>query len=618
MASDEITIRATLLDETAAGAASAKEHVKSIGETAKASGTTVDAVGTKLDKVTDTHTKMTEATKASTKAMKDLTEQGNKLREGFGSIGETITDKLRYPLQQMTYSLEAAGVGMVAFGLLTESSFQKASLSLNALYGATQGLAISKALYGLSGPVDLGTLVAGQNTLTNAGGLSNPAALALQKGLTNISAVSPQGAAGYPALAAAAASLAIPGPKTLANIQPFLDAGLPIYQMLAKDNGGTPADLRRILNLGGPFNVPSNLLSQIAGADPTGRANYQKTLPGTLDELKKAAGAALAGFESPLTSLLSGEGPKLSRWLDDTTGRFTLLKGALGTDLGSDNFSKFGTDLGRVFGDPSLAGAITGVATTVHGFSLVLKNDVIPMGRDLLSVAVPALQGFGNVVTFLGDHRSTFEAITLAVGGFVVFGKVAGGIQAAAEGLTAFSTVLESRGLLSAMAAYGRGTLGLTAKAVAGEEATGAVGAEGAGLLGASGAGAFGTAFGLAVAPALELALFGYWTANSKPGQIVGAAPGQQKDFQHRLSSGQSLNLAFGGSIQDAINKKYANVMGPYQRTNSQTSATTVHVHSGAIQINGAGNPEAVANFIPGSLGDLIDKHNARTAQRGG
>jgi hypothetical protein len=171
---DTVTIRAELIDDVTPGAHRIRESVRGLGEDVKASSGGaaggVSALGKAIDDSSVKAKVMTGAHSEASKAMKAFTDRAGEMKKSVGEAGDSITEKLRYPLQQLTYVLEGATAGMVAFGLATGSSMQQSALQLSAFTGsAAVGASTATKLRALSGPSSMTGLQGAYEQLLTSG-----------------------------------------------------------------------------------------------------------------------------------------------------------------------------------------------------------------------------------------------------------------------------------------------------------------------------------------------------------------------------------------------------------------------------------------------------------------
>jgi hypothetical protein len=629
-AGDTIVIRAEMLsdipEEAAKNAAAVKAMNEGIASSSAAAGTPVEQLGKHLDTVNQRSEQVASGgAKKLKKAYEDLYESGGRLRESVAGVGESIKYHLQYPMQQVSYIMEGAAAGVVAFGLTTESSLQQAKLALTNFTGsASVAAGAVQQLRQMQLAVPLPGLESAYETLSQ-GGVSQAQLLPLIRGLSGISAVSLNPANSMQSMAAALSSMTSTGLMTTSDVNAFSSSGVDVWGMLAKETGQSPEELRmRFLRAGTPMAVPSGFTSDLmsSGAATGGTAAYGKTWAGQFEEMKKSAGDLLGVLETPLGNALAGAAGKIDTWAQGTEQRFKQLGGNLGSEWSSGNNKGLGNTLAQIVGDPKLAGDITTVGSGLHGLVNIVENSVIPMGKDMAHILNPAFQGFASTLDFLGHHQAVTEALIGTLGGFVVFSKIAQWTSNAVTAVRAFNAILEGKGMAAAISAYSRGLGGLAAAqesvatSAADETAAESVvgGRGGAGGLG--GAGGVVGKLGMAAAGAGG-AVLAYQGATSKHLTVgsgletvggaaaTGAAVGS---FIPVVGTGVGALLGGAFGVGDVGGRLLGGLLGG----GHHTSIKTVN-----ITVPGAGNPNKVANAIPKALNDQIVAQQNMAQRRG-
>jgi hypothetical protein len=596
---ETVTIRAELLNEAGPGIEHLQQQMRALGATvdrqSKESAVGVMELGARLD---DLHVKGTKAASggmtATSKAMKEANEQGAKLRETFSGIGESIRYRVQYPMQQLSYMIEGATAGIVTFGLTTQSSMQQATMALSSFTGSgSVGASVFAQLHDLQGPVPLSGLTTAFEGLSQAG-MASGQIMPMLTALTNLSAVSLNPTNSFTTMASAIAQIQATGLINPSDVQAFSAAGVDIYGMLAKEMGTTPQELRtRFLRAGTPIATPGGFFSDLSSSQNAtgGLSAYRKTWAGQFDEMKKSAGQLLGVFETPLGNALAGASTKLTAWSTATKGRFEQSGGLLGSEWSSGDMKGFGTTLAGIFGDPKLANDITMFVGDIRSVGQIISRDLIPAAHDVLTVATPAIHGLSDVLGFLADHTTTTETMLGLFAGFEVLSKVATWANAATGAIRALTAAMEEQGAAKGLSAFGGGALagegGIGGKlgALAGVVAGGGLayqGTQGRPSIGSNletvgGAALAGAAVG-SVVPVIGTGI----------GALIGAGAGAGIDIFRDL------------------------------RANRSSASTTVHIQPGAIQINGAQQPTAVANATVGAINDQIAAYNDQQTRRGG
>lgn len=612
---DTITIRAEMIDDISPGTDRIRQQIASLAEEVnrsnRASTESFATLGAKFD---DLHVRGQKVASGGvsqlSKATKDLEEQGKKARESLSGLGESITSRLQYPMQQASYAVEGAVAGLVAFGAITQSSMQTATLSLSAFLGSDAlGSAAFKQLHSMDGPVPFSALAAGFENLTQAG-LGAQQVMPIVTALTNLSAVSLNPSTSFSAMSAAIASIQGTGMISPSDVAAFSTSGVDIWGILSKETGVSEDDLRnRILRAGAPLAVPAGFFNDISNAPnaKTGQADYNKTWAGQLSQVKSSLGDLLSTVEAPLGPMLSRMSTAFGNWATQTQERFKAQGPLLGSEWSKGDISGFSSTLANVLGNGNLAPEINAVASSLH----LLVVEAVPLAHDLMTAVTPALQAFSAVVDFMSEHRTATAALITTIGGFYVLSKVATWANAATAALKAFGLVSESVGASSAASTLGGAFLGKAGASTAAE-------AGGAGLLAEGGAGLSGLAGPVALA--LGIGLAGRQALQSADSWLQhSSAPKGLKQTgnvgQHLLTGGADtvesfVKGIFGGSPSKTPSAKFLAHPGG-------NTTTTVNIHPGAITIPGSGNPQKVANAIPGAINDQIDAHQQMQTRRG-
>lgn len=618
MAEDTVTIRAEMLSDIPAKAAESAAALKGMtaeardGGTAMATGMTsaskaVDEVAVKTTKAADGHSKLS-------KAMKDVTEQGKKVRETVVGMGEAITERLSYPMMQLTWMLEGAAAGMVAFGIATYSQLQQVNLQLTMFTGNAQaGAQAMQQLMSLRNPASLGTLSGGWEQLVE-GGASRGQATQLMRALAGAGAVSGNANGLIPGATGALSNILASGGKITGSEASALQAVFPqFFNLLAGDYGGrygSGVHLRGGMEIyGQTVQMPSNLLSQLEHTPQArrGLGMYQHTLAGEFGQMKVSVGELLSVLETPLATALGGAMTRIDTWATGVESRFKRMSGRLAADLSSGNIDSFSHTLAYVLGDPHLAGAIQTVTKDLESMARIFTGDVIPVAKDVMAVVAPAFKALSDILDFMAAHRALTQALIVTLGGFVVVSKLGQWFLTAATAVRTFREAVEAKGLASALWNLSRGMLGWNTAAAGGSAAGGTAAAAGSGTAAASAGGAAATTVGGAI-QALALPVAGFLA--------VRAIAGLDQSALHRHLAGFH-NVTVGQHLSNIAMMRFGLQTNP----NTGALAPGYHHHTVVqgnvnISIPGSGNPEKVANAIPRNINDQIRGYNLHQARR--
>lgn len=596
MADETVTIRAELIDDITAGAAAVKAQMDALA----ASVTKLDANGAKFAGG--------GAAKVS-KAMQDLNDMGQKAGRTLTDFADTIGSKLVTAAERGVEGLAALALAGAAVGVKFTMSMQQSQLALNTFFGsATAGTAVMTQLKSLLGPIGIGQLTQGVTSLETAG--ASPATVMnLMKSLANISAVSQNPGATFDTLSQAVNRIQETNMLEPRALMGFLQNGVDVYGLLSQELG-IPRDrvkqmLMEMNRSGGSITAPANFLTDLSDLNgpmakfANGLQQYRQTLPGIWSQIKVSAQEALSAMTTPLTDWLSREGPKLVKWEDDVSTRFKLLGGLLGSEWSSGNTKGFAATLGTILGDPQLASIIQPIASGIQSLATIFVHDFIPMTKDLLGVAVPALKALSGVLGFLSGQSGLVKVLVVAFAGFLGLVKVGSILVSIAEGLTALKTAGMIGGSESFLAGlFGAGVPG-AGGAAAGAGAAGAAGKGGGFLSGVEGLGAGAAAVAAATAAAAAAAV------------VVGV-----HGLEHTGRAAVGEAAGGFGALGAAAKFFQQNTAHKSPAPKPPPAPTTIHIQS--IQVGPGPTPQATGQAIGKGIQDQIDAYNKQVAERGG
>lgn len=636
-----VTISATLVGDVAQKAAENAAAFKGMADAVTQSSQSITGASAQMGTALDANTAKTTAQKSASEAAKkstdDLGESFWQLTEKINTAGESITERMTYPLQQLTWALEGAAAATVAYGLSTYSGFQQASLQLNQYTGSvTASTAALKELKALRDPTSLGALTGIYGTLMTTGGESSSTALAQTKSLANAGAAfGPQAGAmeaqGATALAQIQASGG--GPIGSGQVQALARLYPQIYALLGQTTGqsanGGVGSVQYGLQHGQTFYDP-NLISQLEATPQSknGQAAFMGTFAGGVAALKTSLGDVLASFETPLALYLTKSAGDISTWATGVETRFGTMGKTLFSQFSSGNMGGFDKTLGGILGSKTAGDDITAMIDLGRTLAGVLTGFVIPAVKDASNIILPLL-------SFMSDHRTTTEALILALGGLFVMSKAA---VWGKELYTSFKLVYDLfSGLIGiveqlmmkfigfgpvvdGLAAQEDGLAASTTAADTALETQDTLTAGGAGE-GAAGAAAGGSVLG-PVATGAAISYLGHKQDAANIKKIAGPshnitlggayAHSDVKKAVDFVSSGVSGLAHTGSSVMHDI----GGLFGGHH--SSSSSGTTNHIGQVNVTIPGSGNPEKVANAVPKGLNDNINSNTARIQRRSG
>jgi hypothetical protein len=508
-------------------------------------------------------------------------------------FADWIGNKMEAAAKRGAEALGLMAVAAVGVGLKTAASMQQSRMALDTFTGSAQaGGQAFKALQALVGPASFAQLTQGFTALSLAGG-SPQSNIAMMTSLSNVASQMQQPGQAFDALSQAVNRIQETGQLEARSMLAFISNGVDVYGMLSKELGVSNAEVKKTLAGGANITAPAGFLADLQTSGMTGRfadglKKYRATLGGEMDAIKVEGSEALAVMVTPITDLVSREGPKVTVWLTDTKDRFTSLGKALGSEWQAGDTSGFSKTLATILGNPDLAKYIDPMAKSIQGLGQIITHDLVPAAKTMLAVAVPAFQAFSDVLGFLGKNKGVVEAILAALAGAKVASLGAG--------------LLSFLGIGGVLAAGGGGAAaGGAAGALSGGTLPAALIAGGltASYQSAKHPGSGGGSFGDAMKPILGGALAGAGIGKFVP--VIGPLLG-------------GLLGAGVGSIQDIFTGISHEMKG--QGGGSPTSQTIIF-HPNSIQVNGAGDPKAVADNVAGSIADQMARVAQSNAERG-
>lgn len=604
MADETVTIRAELIDDVTAGAAAVKAQMDALA----ASVSKLDVAGTKFSG---------SATKV-TKSMKDLNDMGKKAGEAINDFTDKIGSKLADAAEKGAKGLAVLALGAVAIGVKFTMSMQQSQMALTTFFGsASTAASVMAQLKPLIGPVSLGALTQGVTTMETSG-MDPGKVMDLTKSMVNIAT---QANPGNPGSVFDTLSTAVNRIFQTQMLEPralmgMMQNGVDVYGMLSQELG-IPRDrvkqmLMEMNRSGGSMTAPSTFLTDLAAQGSTGKFQgginkWFATLPGEIAKAKVSFQELTSALSQPLADFLSKEGPKFTQWTTDVTTRFKELGGLLGQEWSSGNTKGFAATLGTILGDPQLAGIIQPIASGIQSLATIFVHDFIPMAKDLMSVAVPALQALSGVLSFLSGQPAAVTALVVAFGGFLALVKVGSILVSIAEGLTALKTA----GMIGGSGSFLSGLFGA---GVPGAGAAAAGGAGGMGLAGTLGAGALGLFGGYEAYQGLKSKKSGISDLQLVGGStLTGAMIGSIVPVIG-TAVGAAAGAAIGGGLDIA---KHLFGSGGH-KTAAAPGSMTFHPGSIVVQMNPGPNAQATGQAVGQSIADQIFNYQRQVAERGG
>jgi hypothetical protein len=599
----DLTIRATLVSDMAAGATKARAELASIGAETEA----LNAKGVKLAHESGglglLDARLTTVTKSATQA-------GSKLSEIGGDIFEKATEGAK----RLAEALGLVQGGLAAIGV--ESAMQVSTLqtSLTTYLGnASQAATTTTAIRNMAlGSMNVNVL--GQaNTQFLSAGMSETESLKLLGGVENIAAAQPSGQGSAVSSLSSALNQVI-GSNELTGRQvrqfaPYFDVygmmsqqlGIPrqlVRTMLSQDAPaiGTQQFLSAVENLSGPT------LSRYKGA--LGR--YAASPAGEVAQMgHNIEEQADTRIGQPLLNWIgSSVGPAanagINTFFDKDWPGIASGMAKLGTALKADvmpGLQSIGHDIGPLVSDfgklapiiPPLAGALVNTGAALLNIGKDVANVVMPVAGPLLAF----------LLTLYNDLGPLHDVLGLLIGGFVALAVLAKVKTWVTE------LILPVKELTASMLGLGTAEEGVAAKsALAAGSGAGGVARAGAGMsnvlpVAAAGSAAYmGTMYALQHTPAGTAVV----SAGSSVANWMGVGP-EQRAQKAALNMGPAT-IAFLQGIARGTTTD-AKLSGPA----AQSLLHTAGVKAGDtyhITVDARGNPNG--NDIARKTAQAVDK----------
>lgn len=336
MPAEELTIRASLIDDLSAGIARARAELGALDAEVKK----VDADSRKVGGTAG-------GANLFGRALDTIRGKAAGVHGGLLKVSDFLTGAL-------TRALKAGVVGATvlagALGLLASKStqaMQNARLGVETFTGSVaKGDALFAQVRKFQGPFNITQLQeASQALLVATGGAEH--LIPVMKTLTDISATQADPGGTLTGLADALQRIQEMGVIDTRTIRPLLTAGVPIYEMLASELGVPVEQVKTSLAKGAPLDLPVKFMADLeAETGPLARFQgaidkQRKTITGQFQSIKLAATNTLADVFQPLgdsmlqvtplltsaiTNLITGVGPQVTTFLTALVG---LLAGLI-------------------------------------------------------------------------------------------------------------------------------------------------------------------------------------------------------------------------------------------------------------------------------------------------
>lgn len=392
-----------------------------------------------------------------------------RLTDSTGNFADKVGGFVVGAAKRGALAVGALGAAATIFGLKSASSFEQSRISFDTLLGSTEKggrLFAQLQQINVRTPFDLGQISQATQLLLRFG-VSGDKVLPVLHGIIDAASLSGDPGANLSRIALAVGQISSQGRLLGQDARQLAEAGIEVYSVYAKRLGITVAQARK---LGEQGKLDAKIILDAIANETDGLERFRGgaaalsgTLYGQFSNLKDKISYVLAGATSPLAGFLKDRIGDVNDYLDGVNDRI----GKVGAD-GQYHLSRLSQTLGKQW----RAGDMDGVAKSIDkivgaggklepvldpalkilkDLGRIAKQDLVPLGEDLLKGFTVGLKALQPVVGYFADHpneiRRGIEAVLLFVG----LRKAVGAVSDLSKGLRDLRTVATDKGLLTAL-----------------------------------------------------------------------------------------------------------------------------------------------------------------------
>lgn len=419
MPQDDLVIRAAIRDELTAPLEAIRAELRNTGQAAETAGRRANIGARGFDAMAG----------------------------GVGRMARTAAKVGIVALTGITTAIGAVAVGAATMGIKTAAEMQNASVAFTTMLGSAQkaGAFLTKLkAFAASTPFEFPELQDAASSLISAG-INADKVIPIMTTLGNVTSGMGTGSEGIQRATVALQQMTAAGKISGEDLNQLRDAGIPVYDLLAKATGKSKAEVVKLAQAG---KLGKKELGQMMAALESGKGmerfaglmdKQSKTLGGVWSTLKDTVNMGLAGAFEPAIPILSDLVLKASDLASNTI--FPKIKDGLKAlvDLAPGAWSALKSgDLSTVV---STLDSVTGSGGKLSTFfETQLKPTIDDVTKIIRDVFTPALKGASDitpswttplglakdVLGFVADHTTTFK---VALEGLVVAMTAAKAIQ---------------------------------------------------------------------------------------------------------------------------------------------------------------------------------------------
>jgi tape measure domain-containing protein len=392
----------------------------------------------------------TGATAAAKGGMRALSDGASVASRSVGKVASSLGGLTAAAAKWGAVALAAGAAGAAGFGVKIASGNEQARISFTTMLGSAQKA--DKFLrqlqkFAAATPFEFPELQTAASSLISVG-IRADKVIPIMKSLGNATSGMGTGSEGIKRATVALQQMNASGKISAEDLNQLRDAGIPVYELLAKATGKSSA---KIADMAANGKLGRKELEQLMKALESGKGlerfaglmdKQSHSLAGLWSTFKDTAGQALAGvatsafplMKSGLAAISTGLG-HLSAWVKDNRGALGSVFKVIGSTL-----STLGGTIKTVFGSfADSAGLGKKSFKDFADFLATHQEDItkgiiggakafISFGKILATVASGGLRAFGSLADGIG-HVETFildQYAEMAHGAALAFGWIPG------------------------------------------------------------------------------------------------------------------------------------------------------------------------------------------------
>lgn len=423
-AESELAFVAKLRDDASATAASVKRNLASVGG--------------------DTRADIRVAAKDEASRSLGMVERSLGRVSGAASHVGGLLAGLRGPAGIAGAALGGVAALGIRAGLQTAAGMETAKISFTTMLGSAQkagSFLKDLSAFAAKTPFEFPELQTAASSLISAGINANKV-IPIMTTLGDVTSGMGTGSEGVQRATVALQQMSAAGRITGEDLNQLRDAGIPVYDLLAKATGKSKAEVVKLAQAG---KLGSKELGQMMNALETGKGlerfsglmdKQSASLSGQWSTLKDTANMALAGMITPVLPMLKAGMGKVSSTIAAAGPAITHVVTELGYLFGaitSGDGAGAAEILDNIFGN---SGKLIGPFTTAIDYAKGVVDDLSAVFTNSLAPAFTTLSSEAKVflgplallragLGFAADHGEATRVVLVGLGSALLFGRTA-------------------------------------------------------------------------------------------------------------------------------------------------------------------------------------------------